>query len=99
MASLNYELKSSTLPFASILRKVRRQKAIDPRDKVYAAFGMAPLSKQGHPLLQPNYGLSKADVFIQTSYYLLLKYRNLNIFLAKTLALDLSPFNPSWVVD
>ncbi|PMD55579.1 HET-domain-containing protein [Hyaloscypha bicolor E] len=50
-------------PLATILRKMRRQNASNPRDKVYAALGIGPASEREHPALQPDYGLSMARLF------------------------------------
>jgi len=100
----NQLVDSGPPPLATILRKMRRQNASNPRDKAYAALGIGPASEREHPALQPDYGLSMARVFIHMSCYLLLKYQNLDLFSAKALAPDLSPFDtnfilPSWVVD
>ncbi|KAI0865855.1 heterokaryon incompatibility protein-domain-containing protein [Xylaria cubensis] len=83
----------------------RTWKSSDPRDKIFAFYGLIPHEVSDREALKPNYTLSTAEVYINTAIYIIRQSGNLDILSIATWPAegfhDVSFLRllPSWVTD
>ncbi|KAK2601833.1 hypothetical protein QQS21_004616 [Conoideocrella luteorostrata] len=64
------------LPLYSLIRECRDRQASDPKDKVYALFGL--MGDQMNAFLQPNYAKSLGEVYALTTQHFISQNRSLD---------------------
>ena len=88
-----------------LLQAFRNRLATDPRDKVYATFGiateLADVEAHGfHQLLEPDYEKPVLDVYRDVARFLIIEHGSLDVLSDAGLPLEPSwPSWPSWVPD
>jgi hypothetical protein len=85
-----------------LLQAFRNRLATDPRDKVYATFGiateLADVEAHGfHQLLEPDYEKPVLDVYRDVARFLIIEHGSLDVL--SDVGLPLEPSWPSWVPD
>jgi hypothetical protein len=85
-----------------LLQAFRNRLATDPRDKVYATFGiateLADVEAHGfHQLLEPDYEKPVLDVYRDVARFLIIEHGSLDVL--SDAGLPLEPSWPSWVPD
>jgi hypothetical protein len=81
----------------SLLNRFRPYKATDPRDKIFALFGLTSTSFEGG--MHPDYGLDVTDCYKRTALSILSTYRNRDLFSTTRTTTAVSQRLPSWVPD
>ncbi|KAL9008462.1 MAG: hypothetical protein Q9180_009503, partial [Flavoplaca navasiana] len=101
--------KGRPLDLTSLLINSKALECTDPRDRLYAIFGMTFASGYGDELLKPDYNLSVVEVYIKVAVHILKSRRNLDLLCHichdcnipnrdKEKVVELSGL-PSWVPD
>ncbi|KAH4303439.1 hypothetical protein HBH64_074190 [Parastagonospora nodorum] len=93
-----------TVPLLDLLSEFRTRQATNPKDKVYATFGIAEelayMEENGlHQLLEPDYRETKtvAEVYRDIAIFLIIEYGHLGVL--SHVGKSLEPDWPSWVPD
>lgn len=61
----------------TLLNSTRETRATDPRDKIFALYGLVHQREGDHPLLLPSYNKSCAQVYTDAAIYFLEEYQSL----------------------
>ncbi|KAH3954369.1 hypothetical protein HBI56_046650 [Parastagonospora nodorum] len=92
------------IPLLDLLSEFRNRQATNPKDKVYATFGIAEelahLEENGlHELLEPDYKETKtvAEVYRDIAKFLIIEHGHLGVL--SHVGKSLEPDWPSWVPD
>jgi hypothetical protein len=83
--------------FSTMLKSFENCEATDPRDKIFALFGLLP-EDQRIPFAKPDYSKPVEQIYIETANTLIKKLRNLELLANAGQAASL-PNIPSWVPD
>ncbi|KAJ3486687.1 hypothetical protein NLG97_g6564 [Lecanicillium saksenae] len=67
---------SRRFPLHTLIRSCSYRQASDPRDKIYALYGL--MGDQMHDLLRPNYAEPVAEIFANTTQYFILQSKSLD---------------------
>ena len=95
-------LPGKQITLLDLLQAFRNRLATDPRDKVYATFGiateLADVEAHGfHHLLEPDYEKPVLNVYRDVARFLIIEYGSLDVL--SDVGLTLEPSWPSWVPD
>jgi hypothetical protein len=71
--------KQNVLDLVTLLYVARGHSATDPRDHIFAFLGHSANLVEGQPLLRPDYTMSKADVFRETTKAFFSAMQNLDV--------------------
>jgi hypothetical protein len=90
------------IPLLDLLHEFRNRLATNAKDKVYATFGIAEeltyMEEHGfHPLVEPNYNKTDAQVYHDIARFLVISHGHLAVLSHVGASLD--PNLPSWVPD
>ena len=87
-----------TRDILSLLNRFRRYKATDPRDKIFALFGLTSTNLEGSGM-HPDYNSDVTDCYKRTALSILSSYGNLDLFSTPRAQIGLSQNLLSWVPD
>lgn len=90
------------IPLLTLLHEFRNRTATNPRDKVYATFGIAEelayMEERGfHQLIEPNYAKTVLDVYRDIARFLVIEHGNLAVLSHAGASLESNW--PSWTPD
>ncbi|KAJ4148562.1 hypothetical protein LMH87_003026 [Akanthomyces muscarius] len=69
-------VESQRFPLYTLIRNLSYRQASDPRDKIYALYGL--MGDQMNDLLQPDYTKPIAEIFAATTQYFILQNKSLD---------------------
>jgi hypothetical protein len=90
------------IPLLDLLHEFRNRLATDPKDKVYATFGIAEelayMEEHGfHELVEPDYNKTDAEVYRNIARFLVIEHGHLAVL--SHVGKSREPNWPSWVPD
>jgi hypothetical protein len=93
-------INGNEMPLLPLLISYRSFQATDPKDKIYALYGVANRVDMHKLSLVPNYALSTAEAYSQLATTILRNSNNLDILSVPRIAKDSAiSTHPSWVPD